>query len=88
MFCQQQQKDFEFFSRATVVGAPVGIASARFTIVFSLNTGIIKKLLSVTRNQNERQIKIEKHPNCKFFHRINPDAEGFDIFLENSKILN
>ena len=43
------------------------------------------------RNQNkenERQIKIEKHPNCKFFHRINPDAEGFDIFLENSKILN
>ena len=36
-------------------------------------------------NQNEeseRQIKIEKHPDCKFFHRINPDAEGFDIFLK------
>ena len=42
---------FCIFSRATVVGAPAGIASARFTIVFSLNTGIIKKLLSVTRNQ-------------------------------------
>ena len=28
---------------ATVVGAPVGIASAGFTIVFSLATGIIKK---------------------------------------------
>ena len=36
------------------------------------------------RNQNEgnkRQIKIEKHPNCKFFHRINPDAEKFDFFF-------
>ena len=32
-------------SNATVAGAPVGIASARFTIVFSLATGIIKKLL-------------------------------------------
>ena len=36
------------------------------------------------RDQNEknkRQTKIEKHSDCKFFHRINPDAEGFDIFL-------
>ena len=30
-------------SHATIVGAPVGIASAGFTIVFSLVTGIIKK---------------------------------------------
>ena len=43
------------------------------------------------RNQykeNERQTRIEKHSDCKFFRRINPDAEGFDIFLENSKIQN
>ena len=41
------------------------------------------------RNQNEeneKQIKIEKHPDWKFFHRINPDAEGFDIFFKISKI--
>ena len=41
------------------------------------------------RNQdeeNERQAKIEKRSHCKYFHRINPDAEGFDIFLEISKI--
>ena len=31
-------------SHATVVGAPVGIASAGFTIVFSLATGIITSL--------------------------------------------
>ena len=43
------------------------------------------------RNQdekNERQTKIEKHSDCKFFHRINPDAEGFHIFFEISKIQN
>ena len=38
-------------SHTTIVGAPVGIASARFTIVFSLATGIIKKLLSTTRSK-------------------------------------
>ena len=45
----------------------------------------------IDRNQNdenERQTKIEKHSDCKFFHRINPDAEGFDIFLGISKIQN
>ena len=30
----------------SVIEAPVGIASARFTLVFSLTTGIIRKLLS------------------------------------------
>ena len=43
------------------------------------------------RNQdkeNERQTIIEKHYDCKFFRRINPDTEGFDIFFEISKIQN
>ena len=42
----------------------------------------------IDRNQNEeneRQTKIEKHPDCKFFHRVNPDVEDFYIFLEISK---
>ena len=36
----------------------------------------------IDRNQNkenERQTEIEKHPNCKFFHRINPDVKDFDL---------
>ena len=45
-------------SHATVVGAPVGIASAGFTIVFSLATGIIKKLLNTTRNKKKKHDKI------------------------------
>ena len=36
--------------------------------------------------EDERQAKIEKHSNCNFFHRINPDPD-FDIFLEISKML-
>ena len=45
-------------SHATVVDAPVGIASARFTVVFSLATGLIKKLLKTTRNKNKKHDKI------------------------------
>ena len=47
-----------FVSHATIVGAPVGIASAGFIIVFSLATGIIKKLLSATRNKKKKYDKI------------------------------
>ena len=36
-------------SFTSVIGIPAGIASASFTLVFSLTTGIIKKLLKVTR---------------------------------------
>ena len=41
-------------SHATVVGAPIGIGSAGFTIAFTLRTGIIKKLLKTTRNKNKK----------------------------------
>ena len=45
----------------------------------------------IDKNQNEenkRQTKIKKHSDCKIFHRINPDVDGFDIFLEISKMQN
>ena len=37
-------------SFASVIGASAEIASASFTLVFSLNAGIIKKVLQITRN--------------------------------------
>ena len=40
------------------MGAPVGIAGASFTLIFSLTTGIIEKLLSITRNKNKKHHKI------------------------------
>ena len=38
-------------SFTSVVGAPVGIASASFTLIFSLATGIVKQLLNITRKK-------------------------------------
>ena len=45
-------------SSASVAGAPVGIASASFTLIFSLTTGIMKKLLSTTRNKKKKYDQI------------------------------
>ena len=45
-------------SFTSIVGAPVGIASASFTLIFSLTTGIVKKLLSTTRNKKKKHDKI------------------------------
>ena len=41
-------------SSTSIMGVPVGIASTSFTLIFSLATGIIKKLLSITRNKKLR----------------------------------
>ena len=43
---------------ATVIGAPAGIASAIFSLVFSISTGIVKKLLKATRNKKKKHNKI------------------------------
>ena len=52
-------------SHATVVGVPVGIASAGFTIAFSLATGIVKKLLKTTRNKKKKHDQILMLAKCK-----------------------
>ena len=41
----------------SVIGVPAGLASASFTLVFSLTTGIIKKLLKITRKKRANTIK-------------------------------
>ena len=43
-------------SFTSIVGAPVGIASASFTLSFSLTTGTTKKLLSTTRKKKRKSI--------------------------------
>ena len=45
-------------SLASVIGATVGIAVISFSLIFSLTTGIIKKLLSITRNKKKKHDKI------------------------------
>ena len=41
-------------SFTSVTGIPAGIASASFTLIFYLTTGVIKKLLKETRNKKEK----------------------------------
>ena len=45
-------------SFTSVIGIPAGIASASFTLVFSLTTGIIQRLLKITRKKNKKHNKI------------------------------
>ena len=42
-------------SFTSIIGAPVGIASASFTLIFSLTTGIIKKILNITREKKKKK---------------------------------
>ena len=44
-------------SFTSIIGAPIGITSASFTLVFSLTTGIAKKLLNVTRKKRKNATK-------------------------------
>ena len=42
----------------SIVGAPFGIAGANLTLIFPLTTGLIKKLLNITRKKKKKYDKI------------------------------
>ena len=45
-------------SHATIVGIPVGIAGASLMLIFAVSTGMVKKLLNVTRKKKKKHNKI------------------------------
>ena len=45
-------------SFTSIIGVPVGIACATFTLFFSLTTGIAKKLLNITRKKKKKHDEI------------------------------
>ena len=45
-------------SFATVIRGVVGVASASFSLVFSLSTGLVKALLKTTRNKKKKPNKV------------------------------
>ena len=53
-------------SFTTAIGAPVGIASASFTLIFSITTGIIKKLLNMTINKKKKHDQLLMLAESKF----------------------
>ena len=49
-------------SHPTIVGIPVGIAGASLTLICPVTTGVIKKLLNVTRKKKKSIIKLWQWP--------------------------
>ena len=45
-------------SHATVVGILVGIAGASLTVIFTVTTGVVKKILNITRKKKKKHNKI------------------------------
>ena len=45
-------------SFTSIIRVPIGIGSASFTLIFSLTTGIAKKLLNITRKKKKKHEKI------------------------------
>ena len=43
-------------SFTSIVGAPVGIASASFTLIFSLTTGIVKKITKHNKKKKRKSM--------------------------------
>ena len=50
--------EVSIISFTSIVGALVGIASASITLMFSLTTGIVKKLLNIPRSKKKKHNKI------------------------------
>ena len=45
-------------SHATIVGIPVGIAGVSLTLIFTVTTGVVKKLLNITRKKKKKHNEI------------------------------
>ena len=45
-------------SHATIVGIPLGIAGASLTLIFTVTTGVVQKLLNITRKKKKKHNEI------------------------------
>ena len=78
-------------SHATIVGMPVGIAGASLTLIFTVTTGVVKKLLNISRKKKKKHNKIIALARSKLNiieTLISRALTGFDISHEEfSKII-
>ena len=78
-------------SHATMVGIPVGIAGASLTLIFTVTTGVVKKLLNITRKKKKKHNKITALARSKLNiieTLISQELTDFDIsHKEFSKII-
>ena len=69
-------------SFTSIIGAPVGIASASLTLIFSLTTGIIKKSLNITGNKKKKHDQIVMLAKSKFNSIETLISQALDISHE------
>ena len=78
-------------SHAAIVGIPVGIAGASLTLIFTVTTGVVKRLLNVMRKKKKKHNKIIALARSKLNiieTLISQALIGFDISHEEfSKII-
>ena len=78
-------------SHATVVGIPVGTAGAPLTLIFTVTTGVVKKILNIARKWKKKHNKIIKLARNKLYiieTLISRALIDFDISYEEfSKII-
>ena len=74
-------------SFATVIGTPVGMVSASFSLAFFIFTGIIKKLLKITRNKKKKHNKIVMLPRSKLNSIESKISEALIIMKSAMKTL-
>ena len=78
-------------SHPTVVGIPVGTAGASLTVIFTVATGVVKKLLNITRKKKKKDniiITLGRNKLNMIETLISWALIGFDISHEEfSKII-
>ena len=79
-------EEVSIISFARVIGAPAGIASASFTLVFSLTTAIVTKLLEITRNKKEKLDKTVILAKSKLKQYLNSNISALiDVEISNEE---
>ena len=79
-------EEVSIISFACVIGAPAGIASASFTLVFSLTTGIETKLLQITRNKKKKHDKTVILAKSKLKQYLNYNISALiDVEISNEE---
>ena len=73
-------------SSASALGAPTGIAGASFTLIFSLTTRMIKKLLSITRNKKKKHDKILRMAKSNL-NSIEPSQALIDLEISHEEFI-
>ena len=68
-------------SFATVIGATVGMMNSRCSLAISITTGILKKLLKITRNKKKKHNKIVMLARSKLSESLTNNEISHEDFM-------